>query len=93
MYLVELELLASDILKKLIASIVSLKDWSDECVTFGSPSLLHRDGFCRRKEREQAEVINTIRSDLRRRVKPILATLKAIYHKEVEQSMLLYGIN
>ena len=44
-----------------------------------------------RQEREPPDVVNKIWSDLRRRAKPILSTLKADFRKEAEQSVLLYA--
>ena len=92
MSVVNLESLSNDNLKKLVGSLVSLEDWSDECGTCGRPSLLHKDGPCTRREREPPDVINKIWSELRRRIKPILATLKEDFRKEAEQSVLLDGI-
>ena len=92
MSVVDLDSLSNDDLKKRVASLVALEDWSDECGRCGRPSLLHRDGPCTRKERELPEVVNKIWSDLRKRVKPILATLKADFRKEAEQSVLLDGL-
>ena len=37
-------------------------------------------------------MVNKIWSDLRRRAKPILSTLKADFRKEAEQSVLLDGL-
>ena len=43
-------------------------------------------------ERERPDVVNEIWSELRRRVKPILAKLKEKYKKEAEQNVFLDGI-
>ena len=92
MSVVDLESLSNDNLKKLIGDLVSLEDWSDECGACRHPSLLQKDGPCTRQKREPLHVVNKIWSELRRRIKPILATLKQDFRKEVEQSVLLDGI-
>ena len=68
---------------------MSLEDCYDECGACGLPSLLHKDGPCKRSEREPPKFVNQIWTELRRRVKPILATLKEDYRKEAEQNVLL----
>ena len=45
-----------------------------------------------RTEKESPDIVNKIWSELRRRVKPILAKLKEVYSKEAEQNVLLDGI-
>ena len=72
MSVVDLESLYNDNLKKRIASLVSLDDWSDECRQYGRPSLLHKGGPCTRKEREPLDTVIKIWSELRERAKPIL---------------------
>ena len=91
--IIDLDSLLNDDLRKRIASLIALEDWSDECGNCGRPSLLHRDGPCTRQEKEPPDVVNKIWSDLRRRAKPILATLKADYRKDAEQSVLLEGLH
>ena len=92
MSVVDLELLSNDNLKKLIGSLVSLEDCNDECGACGCPTLLHKDVPCTRRGREPPDVVNKIWSELRRRVKPIMSTLKEEYKKEAEQNVLLDGI-
>ena len=69
-----------------------MEDWSDSCVACGIPSLLHKDGPCTRQEREPPDVVMKVWTEFKRRVKPILATLKEEYKKEAEQSVLLDGL-
>ena len=85
MSIVELETLSNDELKKRVTSLISLEDWSDSCRACGIPSLLHKDGPCTRQEREPPDVVMKVWTEFKRRVKPILATLKENYRKEVEQ--------
>ena len=80
--------MSNDNLRKRIASLISLEDGSDKCGKCGCLSLLHRDGPCTRQEREPPDIVNKIWSNLRRRAKPILATLKAEFKREAEQSVL-----
>ena len=54
--------------------------------------MLHRDGPCKRQERELPDVVINIWSEFKRRYKPILVTLKAEFRKEVEHSILLDGL-
>ena len=81
MSVVNLESLSNDNLKKLIGSLVSLEDYYDECGACGCPTLLHKDGPCTRTEKESPDIVNMIWSELRRRVKPILAKLEEVYSK------------
>lgn len=92
MSVVDQESLLNDELRKRIASLIALEDLSDKCGKYGHPSLLHRDGPCTRKEREPLDVVNKIWSDLRKKAKPILSTLKVDLRKEAEQSVLLDGL-
>ena len=81
---VDLDTMSNDDLRKRIASFISLEDWADECGIWGRPSLLHRDGPCTRQEHEPPEVVMRIWSDFKKRVEPILATLKANFKKKEE---------
>ena len=92
MSVVDQESLLNDELRKRIASLIALEDLSDKCGKYGHLSLLHRDGSCTRKEREPLDVVNKIWSDLRKKAKPILSTLKVDLRKEAEQSVLLDGL-
>ena len=92
MSVVDLESMSHDNLKKSVASLVSLDDWSDSCGACGILSLLHKDGPCTRQEREPPDVVMKVWTEFKRRVKPILATLKEDYKKKAEQSVLLDGI-
>ena len=51
--------------------------------------MLHKDGPYIRQEQEPPDVVMNICTELKRRVKPIIATLKADNRKEAEQSVLL----
>ena len=93
MSIVEMETLSNNELKKRVTSLISLEEWSDSCRACGIPSLLHKDGPCMRQEREPPDVVMKVWTEFKRRVKPILATLKEDYRKEAGQSVLLDGIN
>ena len=54
----KLDLILDGDLKKLLASLSYLNDWSDECGQCGRPSLLHKSGPCTRTEKELSEVVN-----------------------------------
>ena len=54
--------------------------------------MLHKDCPCTKQEQEPPDVVMNIWTEFKGRVKPILATLKADYRKEAEQSVLLDGI-
>ena len=60
MSLVDLESMSNDDLRKRIASLIVLEDWSDECGKCRRPSLLHRDGPCTRQESEPPDIVNKI---------------------------------
>ena len=92
MSVINLDTLSNDNLKKLIGSLTSLDNVYDECGACGHPTLLHKDGLCMRTERESPDTVNNIWSELRKRMKPILAKLKDIYSKEAEQNVLLDGL-
>ena len=85
MSVVDLESMSNDHLKKLVASLVSLEDWSDSCGACEIPSLLHKDGPYTRQEQEPPDVVIKVWTEFKRRVKPILTILKENYRKEVEQ--------
>ena len=89
MSVINLDTLTNDILKKLIGSLTSLEDVYDECAACVHPALLHKDGPYTRTGKESPETVNKIWSELRRRVKPILAKLKEVNSKEAEQNALL----
>ena len=82
MSVINLDTLSNDNLKKLIGSLTSPEDVYDKCGACGHPTLLHKDGPCTRTEREPPDIVNKIWSELRQRVKPILAKLKEEYRKE-----------
>ena len=67
MSVVDLESLSNDNLKKLVASLVSLEDWSNSCRACGIPSLLHKDGPCTRQEQEPPDVVMQVRTEFKRR--------------------------
>ena len=92
MSVINLDTLLNDNLKKLIGSLTLLDNVYDECGACGHSTLLHKDRLCTRTENESPDIVNKIWSELRRRVKPILAKLKEVYSKEAEQNVLLDGI-
>ena len=93
MSVVDLDTISNDNLRKRVTTLISLEDWADKCGICGCPILLHRDGPCKRQERKLPNMVMRIWSEFKRRVKPILATLKAEYRKEGEHSLLLDGLN
>ena len=92
MSVINLESLSNDELRKRIAPLALLEDCSDECGQCGHPTLLHKGGPCTRKENEPPDVMIKIWSDLRKRARPILLSLKEIFWKETEHSLLLEGL-
>ena len=89
MSVINLDTLSNNILKKKIATLVSLDDWSDECGNCMRPVLLHKEGPCTRQEKEHPDVIMGIWSKLRKRIKLIVSVLKADFRKEVEDGLSL----
>ena len=69
MSVANLESMSNDDLKKRIASLVSLDDWSDKCGQCGRPTLLHKGGPCTRKEREPPDTVIKIWSEFITRIK------------------------
>ena len=65
MFVVDLESLSNDNLKKFIASMITLEDWSNSCRACGIPSLLHKDGPCIRQEREPPDMVIKVWTELR----------------------------
>ena len=92
MSVINLDTLSNDELKKRVAALVSLDDWSDECGQCGRPALLHKGGPCTRQEKEPPETINRIWSEFRKRIKPIVTVLKSDFKKEAEDGLLLDGL-
>ena len=68
MSVVDLDSLSQDELKKRVASLISIDDWSDACGQCGRPSLLHRGGPCTRSEKEPPDVILKIWDEFRNRM-------------------------
>ena len=89
----DLDTMSNNDLKMRVASLISLEDWADECGACGRPALLHRDSPCTRAEQESPDVVWKIWSEFKRRLKPILAPLKADFRKEAKQSVILDGLN
>ena len=79
MSVVDLDTMLNNNLKMSVTFLISLEDWADECRECRRPALLHRDGPCTGAEREPPETVCKIWSEFKRRVKPILAMLKADY--------------
>ena len=92
MFVIDFDTLSNNDLKKKIAALVSLDDWSDKCGQCGRPSMLHKGGPCTRQDKESDAVINKIWSELRKRVKPKIAILKSDFRKEAEDSLILDGL-
>ena len=92
MSVVDLDTLSNDELKKRVASLISIDDWSDACGQCGRPSLLHRGGPCTRSEKEPPGVILKIWSDFRKKIKSVVTMVKADWKKETEDSLLLEGL-
>ena len=89
MSVIHLDTLSNDELKKKVAALVSLDDWSDESGQCRRPALLHKGGPCTRQEKEPPDVIMDIWSELRKRIKLIIAVLKTDFRKEAEDGLLL----
>ena len=79
MSVVNLENISNDELKKRLASQVNLDDWGDECSKCGYPRVLHkelhREAACT-KEQELPNILKENWKEYRKRVKPILKSLK-----------------
>ena len=69
-------------LKKKLAELVSVDDWSDECGNCKRPALLHKGGLCMRQEKEPPDVVMGIWSKLRKIIKPIITLLKTGLRKK-----------
>ena len=89
MSVIDLDSFSNDDLKKKLASLFNLDNWTDKCGQCGRPSLLHRDDPCTRKEKEQPETVKKIWIDFGRWTKLILTVLKSESKKETEDSKLL----
>ena len=92
MSVVNLDSLSQDELKKRVASLVSIDDWSDSCGQCGRPSLLHKGGPCTRSDKESPEVILKIWEEFKTRTKAIVTVVKAESRKEVQDNVLLEGL-
>ena len=92
MSVVDLDTLSNDELKKRVASLICIDDWSDECGQCGRPSLLHRGGPCTRSEKEPPDVILKIWNDFSTRTKAVVTMVKADWKKETQDSLLLDGL-
>ena len=92
MSVVNLDSFSQDELKKRVASLVLIDDWSDACGQCGRPSLLHKGGPCTRSDKESPEVILKIWEEFRNRTKAIVTVVKAESRKEVQDNVLLEGL-
>ena len=92
MSVINLNMLSNNELKKKVGALFSLDNWSDECGNCKRPSLLHKGGPCTRPEKEPPDVITRIWSELKKRIKPTVAVLKADFRKEAEYGLLLDGL-
>ena len=92
MSVVDLDTLSNDELKKRVASLISIDDWSDACGQCGRPSLLHRGGPCTRSEKEPPDVILKIWNEFRTRTKAVVTMVKSDWKKETQDSLLLDGL-
>ena len=72
-----MDTLSQDDLKKRVASLVSVDDWSDACAQCSRPSLLHKGGPCTRSEKESPETILEIWEEFRKRTKAVVTMVKA----------------
>ena len=95
--IVTLDNLSNDDLKKHLASQIALEDWTDECSKCGYPKLLHKDHVLHRDATctQGMEVPNILRENWKaysQRVKPILKIMKEDQRKEMEQGVLLQGL-
>ena len=95
--IVTLKNLSNDDLKKHLASQIALEDWTDECSKCGYPKLLHKDHVLHRDAActREIEVSNILRENWKAfntRMKPILKLLKEEMKKEIEQGVLLQGL-
>ena len=88
MSVVNLDSLSQDKLKKRVASLVSIDDWSDACGQCGRPSLLHKGGPCTSSEKESLEFILKIWEEFRNRTKAIVTVVKAESRKETQDNVL-----
>ena len=92
MSVVELKNLSNDDLKKHLASLIDIEDWTDECGKCGYPRLLHKElhqeTACSR-EQEVPNVLKKNWDEYKKRVKPILRALKEEFKKDIEHGILL----
>ena len=85
MYIVNLENLSNDELKKRLAFQIKLKIWQMSVVNVDI-----QDYYT--KEQELQNILKENWKDYWKRVKPILKILKEEFRKEVEQGILLDGL-
>ena len=83
--------LPDDELKRRVVALIDTDDWSEECITCGVPSLLHR-GTCTRSNKEPPEERLKIWSSFNTRMRSILRWIKLDQKKELEAGFLLEGL-
>ena len=52
MSVIDIKTLSNDELKKKVAELVSVDYWSDKCGNCKRPALLHKEGPCKRQEKD-----------------------------------------
>ena len=80
---------SNDNLKKRLAQLIDIEDWTDECGKCGYPRLLHKELHGEAAYTKDAEVPNILKKnweEYRKWIKPILKVLKDEFKKDIEQS-------
>ena len=83
----ELKNLSNEDLKKRLASQIYVEDWTDECGKCGYPRPLHKELHCEAACTQKQELPNILKEnwkEYRKRIKPILKTLKEDFKKNIQ---------
>ena len=79
----------------LVQEHLNLENLADECNRCGYLKVLHKElhrEAAGTQEQELPNILNKNWSEYRNRVKPLMKTLKKVFHKEAEQGVILDGI-
>ena len=91
MSFLSMDVLSEEDLKKRLEKLVDLDTWDDDCVSCSKPSLLHI-GACVRSEKVPPGELVEIWKTFKDRVKPILKRMKDKKKRELENNVLLDGL-
>merc|ERR1711873_248982 len=95
MSLLDFKLMLNEDLTKRLTEHMNVEDWTDSCNKCEYPKLihknLHRDATCTEKQ-ETPEALIKYWDEYKKRIKPVLKTLKEEIKKDLQEGILLKSL-